>query len=261
MKVYFCGSIRGGRDDVDLYLRIVTKLKSFATVLTEHVSQRELGDAGQSPPGPQRGSSTNHSTNVLHVLVCTESDALMTRCSRGVCDACVVVGQESTRPWGTGSFTTGIWSGCGRPMVSYRSPPIDLFLTSPGGDLWPLGVCSVVVAEVTQPSLGVGYELGRAVDMKKKVFCLFRPSGRREATSCLGKIKGTDTKASVPFPLWLQGCRRWSGEPRTETRLWSETTLKTTWRKFWTSSSPTWNRLKCDNFDAFLLVGSRLKAK
>lgn len=54
---------------------------------------------------------------------------------------------------------------------------------------------SVVVAEVTQPSLGVGYELGRAVDMKKKVFCLFRPSsGRREATSCLGKIKGADMK-------------------------------------------------------------------
>lgn len=47
-------------------------------------------------------------------------------------------------------------------------------------------VCSVVVAEVTQPSLGVGYELGRAVDMKKKVLCLFRPSsGRREETSCL----------------------------------------------------------------------------
>lgn len=44
---------------------------------------------------------------------------------------------------------------------------------------------SVVVAEVTQPSLGVGYELGRAVDMKKKIFCLFRPSsGRSECTSC-----------------------------------------------------------------------------
>lgn len=52
MKVYFCGSIRGGRDDVELYLRIVTKLKSFATVLTEHVSQRDLGDAGQNTPGP-----------------------------------------------------------------------------------------------------------------------------------------------------------------------------------------------------------------
>ena len=39
----------------------------------------------------------------------------------------------------------------------------------------------VLVAEVTQPSLGVGYEIGRAVDMKKKILCLFRPqSGRRE---------------------------------------------------------------------------------
>lgn len=52
MKVYFCGSIRGGRDDVELYLRIVTKLKSFGTVLTEHVSQRELGEAGERTPGP-----------------------------------------------------------------------------------------------------------------------------------------------------------------------------------------------------------------
>ena len=39
----------------------------------------------------------------------------------------------------------------------------------------------VLVAEVTQPSLGVGYEIGRAIDMKKKILCLFRPqSGRRE---------------------------------------------------------------------------------
>lgn len=39
----------------------------------------------------------------------------------------------------------------------------------------------VLVAEVTQPSLGVGYEIGRAIDMKKKILCLFRPqSGRCE---------------------------------------------------------------------------------
>lgn len=59
-----------------------------------------------------------------------------------VCDACVVVGQERTRPWGTDSFTTGIWTGCVSPMVKCRSPPIDLFLEScslGGGvtsDLW-----------------------------------------------------------------------------------------------------------------------------
>lgn len=39
----------------------------------------------------------------------------------------------------------------------------------------------VVVAEVTQPSLGVGYELGRAIALNKPVLCLFRPqSGRGE---------------------------------------------------------------------------------
>ena len=33
----------------------------------------------------------------------------------------------------------------------------------------------VIVAEVTQPSLGVGYEIGRAYAMKKPILCLYRP--------------------------------------------------------------------------------------
>ncbi|HLC97379.1 MAG TPA: nucleoside 2-deoxyribosyltransferase [Candidatus Nanoarchaeia archaeon] len=38
----------------------------------------------------------------------------------------------------------------------------------------------VVIAEVTQPSLGVGYELGRAVEHEKEVLCLYRPQeGKR----------------------------------------------------------------------------------
>ena len=36
-----------------------------------------------------------------------------------------------------------------------------------------------LVAEVTQPSLGVGYELGRAVAMGKKILCLYRPQSDR----------------------------------------------------------------------------------
>lgn len=36
-------------------------------------------------------------------------------------------------------------------------------------------LCAALVAEVTQPSLGVGYELGRAIENKKKILCLFRP--------------------------------------------------------------------------------------
>ena len=33
----------------------------------------------------------------------------------------------------------------------------------------------VVVAEVTQPSLGVGYEIGRTVELGKPLLCLYRP--------------------------------------------------------------------------------------
>jgi len=32
----------------------------------------------------------------------------------------------------------------------------------------------IVVAEVTTPSLGVGYEIGRAIEMNKPVICLYR---------------------------------------------------------------------------------------
>lgn len=46
MKIYFCGSIRGGRDDVHLYQKIVRKLQSYGTVLTEHVANSDLNDAG-----------------------------------------------------------------------------------------------------------------------------------------------------------------------------------------------------------------------
>ncbi|XP_064411493.1 5-hydroxymethyl-dUMP N-hydrolase isoform X2 [Latimeria chalumnae] len=77
-KIYFCGSICGGREDVALYGRAVRKLQRFGAVLTEHV---------------------------------------------------------------------------GNPDISER----------------------VVVAEVTQPSLGVGYEIGRAVALNKRILCLFRP--------------------------------------------------------------------------------------
>ena len=43
-------------------------------------------------------------------------------------------------------------------------------------DLQWLAKSDIVVAEVTQPSLGVGFEIARAVTMNKPVLCLFRPS-------------------------------------------------------------------------------------
>ena len=40
---------------------------------------------------------------------------------------------------------------------------------------YDVSIISVLVAEVTQASLGVGYEIGRAVAMDKRILCLFRP--------------------------------------------------------------------------------------
>ena len=42
MKVYFAGSIRGGRQDADLYKRIIKYIQRRHTVLTEHVGDLSL---------------------------------------------------------------------------------------------------------------------------------------------------------------------------------------------------------------------------
>ncbi|XP_042592301.1 2'-deoxynucleoside 5'-phosphate N-hydrolase 1 isoform X2 [Cyprinus carpio] len=47
MNIYFCGSIRGGRQDVNIYQRIVKKLQQYGTVLTEHVSSGSLSEKGE----------------------------------------------------------------------------------------------------------------------------------------------------------------------------------------------------------------------
>jgi hypothetical protein len=49
-------------------------------------------------------------------------------------------------------------------------------------------VILVVVAEVTQPSLGVGYEIGRAVAMNKKILCLYRPQEGKSKTIFLTSV-------------------------------------------------------------------------
>jgi hypothetical protein len=43
-------------------------------------------------------------------------------------------------------------------------------------DLNWLRSCDCLVAEVTRPSLGVGYEIGKATEWGKRVICLYRSS-------------------------------------------------------------------------------------
>jgi len=106
MKIYFAGAIRGGRDDVHLYAEIISLLKGYGTVLTEHLGNTSITSTGQM---------------------------------------------------GQGKSAEAIFSD----------------------DIGWLDESDIVVAEVTTPSLGVGYELGRAEAKGKLILCLFRTNAGR----------------------------------------------------------------------------------
>ena len=47
MKIYFSGSVSGGREDVALYLQIILQLKEHGLVLTEHIGDARLDARGE----------------------------------------------------------------------------------------------------------------------------------------------------------------------------------------------------------------------
>lgn len=97
LKIYFCGSIRGGRADAGLYRMMIDELKKYGRVLTEHVGDPKLTEFG--------GDGTNEE----------------------------------------------IWRR---------------------DTLW-LDECGIVIAECTNPSLGVGYELAYAEAKGKPVHIFY----------------------------------------------------------------------------------------
>ena len=110
MKIYFAGSIRGGREDAALYKQIIDYLKTFGEVLTEHIGDSNLSFLGDD-------GSTNR-------------------------------------------------------FIHDR-------------DLEWLQSADVLIAEVTMVSMGVGYEIGRAVESGKKVLCLFRPGSGKNLSAMI----------------------------------------------------------------------------
>lgn len=74
--LYFCGSIRGGRDDRALYQRIVSRLRRFGVVLTEHVAFGELGAHGEAPAPPPRLRCAQRTGPRLRPRVCLRSTAV-----------------------------------------------------------------------------------------------------------------------------------------------------------------------------------------
>lgn len=105
MKIYFAGSIRGGRDDRDFYFSIINELQKYGTILTEHIGDKELSNLGE-----------------------------VKRTDKEIFDR----------------------------------------------DTQWIREADLIVAEVSTPSLGVGYELGQAESMSKPVLCLYRETeGKR----------------------------------------------------------------------------------
>jgi hypothetical protein len=109
MRIYFAGSIRGGREDATIYLQIVSILANYGSVLTEHVADSELSSSGEDLSDQQ---------------------------------------------------------------IYDR-------------DLEWLRSCDCLVAEVTQPSLGVGFEIGKATEWDVQVLCLYRPSESRSLSAMI----------------------------------------------------------------------------
>lgn len=124
MKVYFAGSIRAGREDAAIYEALITWLKSFGEVLTEHVGDASLSVRGDDGPD-------------------------------------------------------------------------DRFIHD--RDMAWLESCDCVVAEITTPSLGVGYELGWATALKKPVLCLCRVVPDRSLSAMIAGSPGILTAAYATF--------------------------------------------------------------
>jgi hypothetical protein len=128
LRIYFSGSIRGGRQDAQIYNDLITYLKDFGTVLTEHIGRLDLVDEREIPP-------------------CQIHDR----------------------------------------------------------DLTWLKSSDVVIAEVSTPSLGVGYELGRAVEMGKPILCLYR---KNEDKRLSGMISGSPGIVTAVYED-IEEAKRW----------------------------------------------------
>lgn len=110
MEIYFAGSIRGGRDDQFIYSVIISELRKYGIILTEHIGKESLTNAGEEKINDNQ-----------------------------------------------------IYSR----------------------DIKWIEKCDVVVAEVTNPSHGVGFEIGYAQSLRKHVLCLYREIEDRKVSAMI----------------------------------------------------------------------------
>ena len=115
MKIYFCASIRGGRQLADSYEKLIIMLQEHGQVLTEHLGSDEIIE---------------------------NKDRVLT--DKQIHD---------------------------RDMDWVRES-------------------DVVVAEVTVASLGVGHEIGRAIELGKPILCLFRAGSEFTLSAMIAGSEG-----------------------------------------------------------------------
>jgi hypothetical protein len=118
MNIYFAGAIRGGREDVALYLEIIALLKNYGHIHTEHIGDLELSSFGEA--------GNDREIHDRDVAWLKDSDCL--------------------------------------------------------------------VAEVTTPSLGVGYEIAKATEWGKRVLCLYRPVEGRALSAMIAGCGGVSVR-------------------------------------------------------------------
>jgi len=93
------------------------------------------------------------------------------------------------------SFGDVLTEHVGDPALSEKGNdgPHDRFIHD--RDMAWLESCDCVVAEVTTPSLGVGYELGWAAAMKKPALCLYRHPSKNVLSAMIAGSPGIRTVA------------------------------------------------------------------
>ena len=95
MKVYFAGSIRGGRKDKEKYFELIEFLAEQAEVLTEHVGSKSLASEGEKQ---------------------LRDDLIYQRDLNWLCSADAVVAEVSTPSLGVG-YEIGIAEKAGKPIL------------------------------------------------------------------------------------------------------------------------------------------------
>ena len=73
-KIYFCGSIRGGRSDEEWYRYLINCMKRTDTVLTEHIGCRDVRQA--------ETGNTDHSIYLRDTEWLKECDLVIAECTR-----------------------------------------------------------------------------------------------------------------------------------------------------------------------------------